>query len=329
MGGPTLMITVKVHSNGAVMDRSLELERISDVVKNSETLTWVDVVAPTSADLETLREEFGFHPLALEDAVHLRQRAKLDEYDSFLAIFFYAMELAEPEQKVSLHQIAVFAGANYVVTIHEAPLAVLEETSERWRLNFDRIADKSAGLLLYSILDAIVDGYLPVVDSLSDRIDGLEDAIFERFDITSQQEMFRLKRQMVSIRRVLGPERDVLNTIIRRDAVVLAEVDTRYFQDIYDHLLRVLDSIDTFRDLLASAMDSYLTVVSNRLNTVMKTLTASSIVLMSMTLVASIYGMNFVHMPELDWRLGYPMALGIMVVIGVSLGALFRRIDWF
>jgi magnesium transporter len=120
----------------------------------------------------------------------------------------------------------------------------------------------------------------------------------------------------------------VLNILMRRDTPVFSDTDNRYFQDIYDHLQRVLDSIDTFRDLLASALDSYLTIVSNRLNKVMKTLTASSIILMSMTLVASVYGMNFVHMPELDWRLGYPMALGLMLAIGISLGALFRRIDW-
>lgn len=323
------MITVKVHTDGTVTDCDLDLERISDVVQKPRTLTWIDVVSPTPEDLTLLREEFGFHPLALEDAANFRQRAKLDQYDSFLAIFFYAMDAADESDEVSLSQVTILAGSNYVVTVHDQPLAVLDETSDRWRLNHARIEDRSAGLLIYSILDSIVDGYLPVIDRLSDKIDELEGAIFRDFDIGTQQEIFRLKRNILKIRHVLSPERDVLNTLLRRDSPVFSEADTRYFQDIHDHLQRVLDSIDTFRDLLSSALDSYLTVVSNRLNNVVKTLTASSIILMSMTLIAGIYGMNFVHMPELNWKLGYPLALGMMVTAGVALGVLFKRIDWF
>jgi magnesium transporter len=323
------MITVKVHSEGAVIDHDLALERISDVLENPRTLTWIDVVAPTPDEMTVLREEFDFHPLALEDAMHLRQRAKIDRYDAFIALFFYAMEVPQDDGEVALSQVAILAGANYVVTFHERALQVLDETSDRWLANHARIENRSAGLLIYSILDSIVDGYLPVIDLLSDKIDELEDAIFRDFDLGTQQEIFRLKRDILRIRQVLSPERDVLNILMRRDSPAFSEADSRYFLDIYDHLQRVLDSIDTFRDLLSSALDSHLTVVSNRLNSVVKTLTASSIILMSMTLIAGIYGMNFTHMPELDWRLGYPLALGMMAAIGVGLGALFKRMDWF
>jgi magnesium transporter len=323
------MITVKVQSNGAVIEKPPDLRRISDIIQDPAALIWIDVVSPTPDDLDLLSEEFEFHPLALEDAVHPRQRARLDEYETFLAIFFYAIDgTQENEGEVGLSQLSIFAGSNYVVTVHDRPLPALDETSERWRVNYERIKGKTAGLLVYSILDAIVDGYLPLVDQLSDRIDALEDAIFQHFDIATQQEIFRLKREMLRLRHVLSPERDVINILMRRDTPIFSDAETRYFQDIYDHLQRVLDSIDTFRDLLSSALDSYLTVVSNRLNKVMKTLTASSIVLMSMTLVAGVYGMNFEHMPELNWLLGYPWALGLMVTIGVSLGVLFKRIDW-
>jgi magnesium transporter len=170
---------------------------------------------------------------------------------------------------------------------------------------------------------------LPIADRISDRIDVIEDAVFGRFDANAQQEIFRIKRNLLQMRKVLTPERDVLNVLMRRDTPIFSDETVRYFQDIYDHLLRVLDSIDTYRDLLSSALDSYLSVQSNRMNKVMKTLTASSIILMTVTLVASIYGMNFIHMPELQWRLGYPLALGLMVAIAASLGALFRKIDWF
>src|SRR5262249_397670 len=147
------------------------------------------------------------------------------------------------------------------------------------------------------------DGYFPCIDNLSDRIEDLEASIFERFDTKTQQAIFKVKKNLLAIRRVVAPERDVLNVLVRRESPVFDEATIIYFQDIYDHLLRVTDAVDTYRDLMSSALDSYLSVTSNRLNQVMKTLTASSIILMSMTLVASIYGMNFDNIPELHWRL--------------------------
>jgi magnesium transporter len=323
------MIRVRVHAEGVVVDRDLPLERISNVLESDEALLWVDVIAPTTGDLALVEEEFGFHHLAIEDASLIHERPKVDQYDDFLLIIFYAMSRDTSPSGFNLQQIAIFAGHNYVVTLHEAELPVLDALDARWQQNHARINNHAAGLLVYSILDTLVDDYLPVIDHISDRIDLIEEAIFDRFDTATQQEIFHLKRDLLQMRKVLAPERDVLNVLMRRDTPVYNDDTLRYFQDIYDHLLRVLDSVDTYRDLLSSALDSYLSVLSNRMNKVMKTLTASSIILMSMTLVASIYGMNFVHIPELRWELGYPMALGLMVAIMLSLGALFKRIDWF
>ena len=322
------MISVRVHAEDQIVDQQLPLEQISDVLQHEHALVWVDVVSPTPDELRLLEQEFGFHPLSLEDAILHQERPKLDQYDDFLLIIFYAMVYEVAEARIDLDQISIFTGSNYVVTVHERELLVLVETANRWRANHRRIARPNAGMLVYAILDSIVDDYLPVVDQLSDRIDQIEDSIFGRFEATAQQEMFRLKRDLLHIRRVLGPERDVLNLLMRRDTPVYSDEMVRYFQDIYDHLLRVQDSIDTFRDLLSSALDSYLSVISNRMNKVMKTLTASSIILMGMTLIAGIYGMNFDHMPELDWLLGYPLALGLMATVGISLGILFKQIDW-
>jgi magnesium transporter len=323
------MINVRVHAEGAVVDRDLPLDRISDVLATEGTLLWVDVITPTADELVLIEEEFGFHKLAIEDASVIHERPKVDQYDDFLLIIFYAMSHDESASGISLQQLSIFAGANFVVTLHGAELRVLEAISDRWQMNHARIKNHAAGLLVYSILDALVDEYLPVADRISDRIDQIEESIFGRFDAAAQQEIFRLKRDLINVRKVLTPERDVLNVLMRRDTPVYNDETVRYFQDIYDHLLRVLDSVDTYRDLLSSALDSHLSVLSNRMNRVMKTLTASSIILMSMTLVAGIYGMNFVHMPELAWGAGYPFALGLMIAIGVSLGALFKQIDWF
>jgi magnesium transporter len=323
------MIRVQVHAEGEILDRNLPLDRISDVLAMARTLVWVDVVAPTTEDLSLLEVEFGFHALALEDAALVHERPKVDEYEHFLLIIVYALSYRREETAIELGQISIFAGSNFVVTMHQAELPLLDAISNRWQSNHARVGSRGAGLLVYSILDALVDGYLPVIDQMSDRIDDIEATIFGHFDVAAQQEIFRLKRDLLQMRKVLTPERDVLNLLMRRDTPVYSEETARYFQDIYDHLLRVLDSVDTFRDLLSSALDSYVSVLSNRTNQVMKTLTASSIILMSMTLVAGIYGMNFAHMPELNWRIGYPLSLAAMAAIGLSLGIFFKRKDWF
>jgi magnesium transporter len=178
------------------------------------------------------------------------------------------------------------------------------------------------------LLDAIVDGYFPIVDQISDRIEDLESLIFDHYRREVQEQIFALKKDLLAVRRVLAPERDMMNVLLRPGSPVFGEATVAYFQDVYDHILRIMDAVDTDRDLLSSALDAFLSVTSNRLNQTMKTLTASSIILMTMTLVAGVYGMNFVHMPELDWKLGYAWALGVMVALGAGLIVVFRRIDW-
>jgi magnesium transporter len=322
------VITINVHANGKTVENALPLDEISEVIKRSGELLWIDVVAPTSEELDLLREEFGFHPLALEDVARQLQRPKVDDYDGFVFLVFYAMSDGDGGQAIRLTQLSLFIGPNYVVTVHDRPLPVLEEVRARWCRNVIEVGAHTVGLLVYSILDATVDAYFPILDALSDRLEDIEERIFESYDTAAQGEVFQIKKELLHIRRVVAPERDVMNVLLRRDVRFFDETTIVYFQDVYDHLLRVTDAVDTYRDLLSSALEFHLSTLSNRLNQVMKTLTASSIILMSMTLVASIYGMNFVHMPELNWTVGYPLALAAMASIGLVLLAVFRRIDW-
>jgi len=322
------MITVKVHAEGAVIDNDLPLERISDVLATENALVWVDAQHASAEELDLLRAEFSLHPLALEDATVRHERPKFEEFDGFLLIIFYAFTFEVERAVITIHQVSIFAGRNYILTLHDSDMPVLDDVSTRWCHAHAHIKTPAAALLVYSIVDSLVDQYLPIIDQLSERIDAIEDAIFARFDADTLQQIFRLKRDLLLMRKVLTPERDVLNALMRRDTPIYDQETARYFQDIYDHLLRVLDSVDTFRDLLTSALESHLSMLSNRMNKIMKTLTGWSIILMGMTLVASIYGMNFVHMPELRWQLGYLYALGLMAAIGIGLGYLFKRIDW-
>lgn len=321
------MIKTFLHSGDRVLADETPVSDFSQVIKEPGHVLWVDVVDPTDQDFRALANEFGFHPLALEDAMRRHQRAKFDAYDGYFFIAFYCLNENEAGG-IEARQVSIFSGKGYLVTIHDGGLDLFAELQQRLKREDLRVTAKTAGFLLYLVLDEIVDRYFPLIDRLSDRIEGVEEQIFDHFRSSSQKEVFRLKRDLLAVRRAITPERDVMNILVRRENALFDAETILYFQDVYDHILRCVDTIDTYRDLLTSELDAYLSVMSNRLNQVMKTLTASSIILMSMTLVASVYGMNFVNIPELQWHYGYFGALGLMVVIGVVLLLAFRRIDW-
>lgn len=320
------MITVCTGGSGRKERERVPAEGLGERVREAGGLVWVDVTDPTPQEFEVLGREFGYHPLAIEDALRRHERPKIDQYATYIFLIFYTLELRSGRPVTQ--EISFFVGQHYVLTVHNGRLAVLEQTAARWAANNDRPEANQVGFLVYAILDAIVDDYFPVVDGIADRIDDLEDQIFSGDGASTQEEIFQLKKDLLGVRRVIAPERDVLNVLVRRDSPVFDESVTVYFQDIYDHLLRVTDSVDTYRDILSSALDANLSMVSYHLNDLVKRLTSFSIILMSVTLVAGIYGMNFVHMPELDWKYGYAYSLGLMLLIAGVLTAVFKKIDW-
>ncbi|HEY0607477.1 MAG TPA: magnesium/cobalt transporter CorA [Herpetosiphonaceae bacterium] len=301
-------------------------EDISDLRAHPDLTLWFDITQPSQEDFHKLREEFGFHPLAIEDATRHHQRPKVDSYDDYYFVVFYCMEMNE-QYKLSTSPLYLFIGSNYLVTVHDEPITQIKETVHRWQSPSSPLG-QDVGSLVYALLDAIVDDYFPVMDRIADRVEDLEEQIFGKFDDTALESIFQLKKDLLQIRRVVTPERDVLNVMLRRDIRVFDENDVTYLQDVYDHIIRVVDAIDTYRDLLASSLDTFLSVQSNQLNQVVKALTVTSIVLMSVAIVAGIYGMNFDYMPELHWRYGYLWALGLMVAIAFGVIAFFRRIKW-
>lgn len=322
------MIKMFLHSGDQVLTSEVSIHDISQLIKEPGHVLWVDVIDPTDQDFRTLEDEFGFHPLAIEDATRRHQRAKFDAYDGYFFIAFYCLSENQTTGAIDAHQVSIFSGKGYLVTIHDGGLELFDELKRRLEHEDLRINNQSAGFFLYLVLDEIVDRYFPLIDQLSDRIESIEEQIFDHFRPSSQKEVFRLKRDLLAVRRAITPERDVMNILVRRENALFDAETILYFQDVYDHILRCVDTIDTYRDLLTSELDAYLSVMSNRLNQVMKTLTASSIILMSMTLVASVYGMNFDNIPELHLHYGYYGALGLMAIIGVVLLLAFRRIDW-
>ncbi len=306
------------------------VERIRQPVPSTESepisVTWVDVVRPGEEQAAFLRDQIGFHPLAVEDCLRGRQRPKIDRYPGYFFLVFYAAHINPERKRVALNEIHLFLGEHYLVTVRDETITEVSDVLARWRTRPDHFGD--VGSLAHALLDDLVDDYFPVLDHFAERIDELEAAVFERSDPQSMEQIFRLRRELVLFRRVVGPERDVLSSLVRRDLPFLRPELVPYLQDVHDHTLRVAEEIDALRELLSASREAHLSLASNQLNQTMRMLTGWSIVLMSMTLIAGIYGMNFAFMPELEWRWGYPAALGTMAALGTSLALYFRRRNW-
>ncbi|HEY5005921.1 MAG TPA: magnesium/cobalt transporter CorA [Ktedonobacteraceae bacterium] len=306
-----------------------DLEHLKDEHDNPDAIIWLDMLNPTEEDLAKVAQKFSLHPLAIEDASREHQRPKVEEYENFYFVVFYTADTKEKSQELAISEIDMFLGKSYLITVHEHPIHELEEAELRWTRNSKQL-EWGIGVLLYSLLDTIVDHYFPIVDTLVDQAEDLEDHLFTGVtrDTRFTQQLLELRKQFLTMRRIAAPERDVLNVLTNRDTPIFDEHATIYFRDIYDHITRLADTIDLYRDQLSSAMDANLAIVSNDLNKVMRTLTVASIVLMVDALIASIYGMNFENIPELHLYYGYFGALVLMAFLSVFLVFLFKRLKW-
>jgi len=309
-----------------------DLQEIADLLADPFALVWLDLHNPDEHELEMLASEFGFHQLAIEDVRRGHQRPKVDEYEGYYFFVMYSVAYGVAKEgaggEFQANEVDIFMGKNYLVTAHRNPVRELEEAIHRWESYPEMVKAGRAGFLLYTICDSIVDNYFPAMDRIEDVIDALEERVFVAFDQQSLGAVFALRKDLLSFRKVVAPERDVFSILTRRDIPVLGSEDIVFFVDVHDHLLRVSDMIETYRDLLAGVLDGYLSMTSNNLNEIMKVLTAGAIILMGMSLIAAIYGMNFKNMPELEWTLGYPWAFGLMASVAALLFIYFRRRRW-
>jgi len=318
--------TIVLNRESRTFTRIEDPNEINQLCLEAPNIVWVDVADPTSEDFEELAKEFGFHPLSIEDCRNEHQRPKVEEFQGYYFIVLYEAELIMGRH-LELKELNIFLGKNYLVTVHSQPLRAITIAERLWS-EWTDLAERGTGLLAYLLIDVIVDDYMPLLDSLSDRMDDLEDQIFVDFQPSALEEIFRIKKELLFLRRSVTPLRDVFNTMLRREQPIFSRETHVYFQDVFDHLIRVADTIDTLRDMLSATMDAYLSVSGNRMNMIMKRLTSISTILMSVTLIAGIYGMNFEFMPELKWRFGYVGSLTSMVVVGLAIYYYFRRIKW-
>lgn len=307
---------------------------------DERSFMWIDIQNPSDEKLGLLSERFKLDPQILEDLQEQEGRPKLHDYDDYLYVIFHAITLDEdPDHKgkheINTHEVDCLIGPDWIVTIHDDPMPKFDIVADRWKKRPEWMRN-GAGNLLYELMDAVLDDYFPILDKLDERIDSFEDRLYgaeekaendgdDSGDGRLSGEIFTLKRSLLQIRHIAGPTRDVANVLLRRDS----EEGGKHFaafQDLYDHASRIVENIDTYRDILSGALDAYLAIESNRMNAVMKRLTAYSIILLLPTLIAGIYGMNFDDMPK---HHGFWDSIGVMGAIVAGLFFYFKRLNWF
>ena len=322
------MITSRIYRDGALEAESpfdpTDVERCREA---SDRRIWIDVVDPSDDELTLLQETLSLHELSVEDSRRWGQRSKVEFYPDYVFVVVHGVALAGDEELAD-SELHVFAGERlYLLTIRREPLFELRRSVER--AGRDRhLAGQGIGYHLYLLLDEIVDGYLDLVERLEDLADDVEEQVFQDEEADGLQErIFVLKRKTVRFRRAVAPLREVIDLLQERGDVVTPEL-APYYRDVLDHVIRTLELVDNIRELLTTALEARLAQASNRLNIVMKKLTAWAGIILVPTLIAGVYGMNFSDMPELSWRFGYPLALGVMLLSGGLLYIAFRRRDW-
>jgi magnesium transporter len=291
----------------------------------AQRIVWIDINRPGEPDGAFLRDELRFHPLTVEDCLYGKQTPKLERYPGYFFLVLYVARINPERDRPAFYELHCFIGANYIVTVRKEGVREVRELMARWRAAPRHFP--SVGHLAHSLIDTIVDSYFPMIDHFGVRVAATESEVYEHPE-DAMQHIMSLRRELLRFRGVVGPTRDVLGSLLRRDLPFLNPDLMPYFQDVRDHALHVTEEIDMLRDLLSTAIEAQFTVTSNQLNQTVRMMTAWSIILMSMTLIAGVYGMNFRNMPELDMRYGYVGSLLLMLVVGVSLVAFFRRRRW-
>ncbi len=322
------MINIIIQEKDKSPEVLTDLRGMSPYIGKKDFRIWVDIQKPTQEDMQFIEKNFSFHPLAIEDAMTTIQRPKIDRYDNYLFIVLHAALLAPHKDKATSLEVDSFIGENYVVTVHLKPIPSISATWQRC-MKHTGIMSRGAAYLFYFLADALVDNYFPILEKLGKEIQRAEDNVLKDTNSGVLNKIFDLKENVLIFRRILGPQRETMNFIARGgyDPIIPKELSI-YFRDISDLLARINDTLDTYREALTSATTGYMSVTSNKLNEIMKVLTIIATIMMPLTLITGIYGMNFRFMPEIDWRYGYFAIIGVMIILTIGMLAFFKKKKW-
>jgi magnesium transporter len=306
----------------------LDLAQIQRALGTPNQFVWLGLYEPDQRVLRLVQQQFGLHDLAIEDAIHAHQRPKLEVYDEALFVVLRTAQLTGPSKHLETGETHIFVGRNYIVTVRHGSLQSHVGVRQRCESTPHALA-RGPGYVLYSLMDFVVDQYIPIVSAIEDDVQTLEDAILEDPSTSdATMRIYRLKRDLLVLRRQVSPLVEVCNRLMRFDLPNIPEDARLYFRDVYDHIMRVNEIIDTQRELLTTALEAHLSLMSVTQNEQMKRVTAWAAMIAVPTMIAGIYGMNFANMPELQWPYGYYGSLAAMVVACSVLYVTFKRTGW-
>jgi magnesium transporter len=297
--------------------------------KDQTGVTWINVDGVHNTSIvEAIGAHFNLHPLVLEDIVTSGQRPKLEDYTDYLFVTLKILSIDPQVKEVSSDELSLLLGPNYVITLHETEKDIFDPVRERIRKGSGRLQKSGSDYLAYALIDSVVDNYFSVFENLGEYFEDLQDNVVQDPSPQTLQAIQHFRNELILLRKSVWPVRDVINGLQRSDSPLMSRTTEVYLRDVHDHTIQIIDTIETFRDMLSGMLDIYLSSASNRLNSVMKVLTIIATIFIPLTFFAGVYGMNFKFMPELEWRWGYPLLWVVMVTIAVSMLIWFRRKKW-
>ncbi len=310
---------------GKIEHLEFQPERLKEI---PEATHWIDLEDPTVKEATILEDPFHFHPLAIEDCLSEVHHPKVDDYEAYIFAILHGIRFDAPTDSFITRELDIFLGPNYLITHHNGPMRSVTAVRDQCNKNLQASMPRGVDFLLHAILDQMFEHYFPSLDAIEDKIQMVQVEVFENPSRETLDRIFALKKDVMQLRRICLPQREIINRLARADFKVVSARAAIYFRDIYDNLYRIVEGSMSYQDMTQSTMDAYLSAISNRLNETMKRLTVISAVLMPLTVITGVYGMNFEFMPELHWKYGYPFALSMMVAAAGSLLWFMKRKNW-
>jgi len=297
--------------------------------KPKPTVTWINVDGLHEVEvIEKLGKCFDIHPLVLEDILNTDQRPKMEDFEKYIFFVLKMLYVDDKTKEIHSEQISLILGNNFVISFQESIGDVFDAVRERIRSGKTRIRKRSADYLAYALFDAIVDGYFSILEKIGEKVESMEEDLISNPIPKTLQEIYNLKREMIYIRKSVWPLREVINNLLREESKIIKNSTHIYLRDLYDHTIQVIDTIETFRDMISGMLDIYMSSVSNKMNEVMKVLTIFAAIFIPLTFIAGIYGMNFQYMPELSLPWAYPAVWIVILIVGISLLGYFKHRKW-
>jgi len=323
-------INIFKYSEENLEEKEIKIGEIPEKLPGEGEVLWVNIDGLHEVEIiERIGEIFSLHPLVLEDILSTDQRPKVEDYGEFLFLVLPMFYFSTDEDTIIAEQVSLILGNNFIISFQEQQGDVFSELRRRLRTKKGLLRRRGADYLFYGLLDSIVDAYFLILEKVGEDIEAIDDLLLEKTDSGLLREIHRVKREMIFLRRSVWPLREAIAKLERRETTLISESTLIYLRDVYDHVIQIIEAVETSRDLISGIMDIYLSTVSNRMNEVMKVLTIIATIFIPLTFVAGIYGMNFVFMPELEWSWGYPLVLLVMGLIALGMILFFRRKRWF